>query len=66
MMTIACPWCDEDAELSLATLTSTDDLVLRVLRDDGPAHGGARRGAWTRRPDRRAAEPGSVRLDQGR
>ena len=27
MMTIACPWCDEDAELSLAAFTSTESLV---------------------------------------
>ncbi len=27
MMTIACPWCDEDAELSLAASTSTESLV---------------------------------------
>ncbi len=46
MMTIACPWCDEDAELSLATLTSTDDLVcascgttVRLTEEPGGAPG---------------------------
>ena len=27
MLTIACPWCDEDAELSLAAYLSTESLV---------------------------------------
>ncbi len=26
MMTVACPWCDEDAELSLAAFGSIEEL----------------------------------------
>ena len=28
MTIIACPWCDEDEELSLATLTAPEGIVL--------------------------------------
>lgn len=28
MTIIACPWCDEDEELSLATLTAPQSIVL--------------------------------------
>ena len=28
MTIIACPWCDEDEELSLATLTALESIVL--------------------------------------